>query len=266
MKLPLWFRSLLSGLFHSKHIDAEMDEEMRLHIQNRADDLERSGLSREEAERRARIEFGGVERFKEEVRETAWVTHLDSLFRDFRYALRSLRKDRRFVGVAVFALALGIGASTVVFSVFYNLLFNAFAAKDAGRLVVPVVQDVATPDYTGPLYVHWADLKYLREYNQVFDDVVGFYGGNALVQDGARTFQLNNSCVTADAFEFYGVAAALGRTIVPEDGKPGAAPVFVMSFRTWKGEFGEDAGIVGRSFVIDGEPRTLVGVMPERFH
>src|SRR5580658_6012876 len=103
MKLPLWFRSLLSGLFHSKHIDAEMDEEMRLHIQNRADDLERSGLSRGEAERRARIEFGGVERFKEEVRETRWETRLENLFRDFRYAVRSLARDWKFVGTAVFA-------------------------------------------------------------------------------------------------------------------------------------------------------------------
>src|SRR5580692_13027881 len=132
MKFLTSLRSLCSALLPSKHIDAEMDEEMRLHIQNRADDLERSGLSRGEAERRARIEFGGMERFKEEVRETRWVIHWDSLFRDFRYAFRSLRKDRRFVGTAVFAMALGIAAATVAFSAFYNLLFNAFAARDAG--------------------------------------------------------------------------------------------------------------------------------------
>ena len=144
MKLLASLRALCSSRFRNKQIDAEMDEEMRLHIQNRADDLERSGLSRGEAERRARIEFGAVERFKEEVRETKWETHVENLFRDFRYAVRSLRKDHRFVVTAVFALALGIGASTVVFSVFYNLLFNAFAAKDAGRMVVPVVQDAAT--------------------------------------------------------------------------------------------------------------------------
>jgi len=266
MKFLASLRALCSSYFRSKQMDAEMDEEMRLHIQNRADDLERSSLSREEAERRARIEFGGVERFKEEVRETKWETHVENLFRDFRYAVRSLRKDHRFVVTAVFALALGIGASTVVFSVFYNLLFNAFAAKDAGRMVVPVVQDAATPDDTGSLYVHWADLKYLREHNQVFEDVVGYYGATSLVQYGARTFQLNNGRVTANAFDSYGVPAATGRTIVSEDGKPGAPPVFVMSHRTWKSEFAEDAGIMGKSFVIDGEPRTLVGVMPERFH
>jgi hypothetical protein len=151
MKFLVSLRALCFSRLRSRHMDTEMDEEMRLHILNRADDLERSGLSRGEAERRARIEFGGVERFKEEVRETRWETHVEDLFRDFRYAMRSLRKDRRFAFVAVFALALGIGASTVVFSVFYNLLFNAFAAKDAGRMVVPVVQDAATPDETGSM-------------------------------------------------------------------------------------------------------------------
>ncbi len=169
MKLLRWLRSLLPGFFHGSNIDAEMDEEMRLHIQNRADDLERSGISRGEAERRARIEFGGVERFKEEVRETKWETHLESLFRDFRYAFRSLRKDRRFVVEAVFALALGIGASTVVFSVFYNLLFNAFAAKDAGRLVVPIMRMRRGRGRPPNSWVHWEDVNYLREHNHAFE-------------------------------------------------------------------------------------------------
>jgi putative ABC transport system permease protein len=265
MKFLASLRSLCSSLFHRKHIDSEMDEEMRLHIQNRADDLERSGFSRVDAERRARIEFGGVERFKEEVRETRWETHLDSLFRDFRYALRSLRKDRRFVGVAVFALALGIGASTVVFSVFYNLLFNAFAAKDAGRLVVPVIEDSETSGEAYSLWTSWADLKYLRERNHVFEDVIGFRTVRSIVQDGARMFQFDGAWVTADAFEFYGVPAFLGRGIVSEDGEAGAPKVFVLSYGTWKAEFGADPSIVGKSFVVNGEPRTLVGVMPQKF-
>jgi putative ABC transport system permease protein len=192
--------------------------------------------------------------------------YLDASVRDFRYAIRSLRKDLRFALVAVFALALGIGASTVVFSVFYNLVFNAFAAKDSGRLVVPVVQDAEHPDETSKLWIRWADLKYLREHNQLFEGVIGFRrGGRSLVEEGPRTSQLSNGEVTADAFEFYGVGALLGRGIVSEDGKAGAAPIFVMSYQTWKSEFGADRGILGKSFAIDGETRTLVGVMPERF-
>jgi putative ABC transport system permease protein len=190
---------------------------------------------------------------------------MENVFRDFRYAVRSLRKDKRFAFVAVFALALGIGASTVVFSVFYNLLFNAFAAKDAGRLVVPVVRDGQEPDVTWGMYLNWPDFEYLRGNNQVFEDLVGSYGGISIVKDGQRALQLENARVTANAFEFYGVAPLIGRGIVSSDGEPGAAPVFVMSYRIWQGEFGGDAGILGKSFVVDDQPRTLVGVMPKRF-
>ena len=198
-----------------------------------------------------------------------WLFFLDNLKRDFLYAIRSLRKDRRLVGTAVCALALGIGASTVVFSVFYNLLFSAFAAKDAERLVVPVVQDLQNPGYAGydhQLWISWADLQYLREHNQLFENLVGSHSGIAAVQYGARMHQLENGHVSPDAFDFYGVAPVLGRGIAAEDGKPGATPVFVMSYRTWKGEFGGETGIIGKSFAIQDEPTTLIGVMPERFH
>jgi predicted permease len=194
---------------------------------------------------------------------------LDNLSRDFLYAIRSLRKDWRLVGTAVFALALGIGASTVVFSVFYNLLFNAVAAKDAARLVVPIVADLQKPSYAGydsQLWIKWADLEYLREHKQLFENFVGSHSGIAAVQYGARMYQMENGHVSPDAFDFYGVAPLRGRGIVAEDGKPGAPRVFVMSYRTWKGEFGGETGTIGKSFVIEGQPATLIGVMPERFH
>jgi putative ABC transport system permease protein len=266
MKFLSSVRSHLSKLLRSRHVDAEMEEEMRLHIQNRVDDLERSGIPRAEAERRARIEFGGVERFKEEVRETRWGNHVENLFRDFRFAVRGLWKDKRFAFVAVFALALGIGASTVVFSVFYNLMFDAFAARDAGRLVVPVVEDAERPGEERGLAVPFADLDVIGGQNRVFENIVGYKAVDmALAKDGAATYQFFDTRVTADAFEFYGVPALLGRGIVPDDGKPGAPPVFVMSYGTWKGTFHEDPNVLGKILTIDGEPRVLVGVMPERF-
>jgi putative ABC transport system permease protein len=269
MKFLASLRVLCSALFHSKHIDAEMDEEMRLHIQNRADDLERSGLSRVKSEKRARIEFGGVERFKEEVRETAWVAHVDSLFRDFQYAIRSLRKDRRFVGTAVFALALGIGAATVAFSAFYNLLFNAFAAKDAARLVVLSVQNAESlglPELNlQPLGGSLSDLDAIRNQNHVFEEVIGYGRSISLLSDAHDNHQVYMARVSGDAFDFYGVAPLLGRGILTDDTKPAAPPIFVMSYRTWRGEFRGDPNILGKSYLIDGKPRTLVGIMPPRF-
>jgi putative ABC transport system permease protein len=194
---------------------------------------------------------------------------MDGLVRDFRYAVRSLRRDRRFVGTAVFALALGIGAATVAFSAFYNLLFNAFAAKDAGRLVVLSVQNADAgghSEFLEPLEGSLSDLDAIRSQTNVFEDVAGFARGIELLNDGKDNHQVYVAHVTGNAFEFYGVEALLGRGIIAEDAKPGAPPVFVMSYRTWLAEFGGDPSLIGKSFLLNGEQRTMVGIMPQRFH
>jgi putative ABC transport system permease protein len=249
----------LRRLFQKSRADKELDRELQFHLAQRIADHVAAGIGPEEGRRRANLEFGGIERLKEEVRETRWETHLDNLFRDFRYALRNARKDRQFTLVAVFALALGIGASTVVFSVSYNLLFNAFAAKDASRLVVPVMQDGSRA------YSKLSAVSSIRDQNQTFENVIGYTNGFALVRDGLQTYQLYTSSVTADAFEFYGVPPLLGRTILPEDGVPGASPVFVLGYKTWKGVFNANPKVLGKHYTVNGESRTLVGVMPQRF-
>src|SRR5258708_28313537 len=133
-----WLRRLLQ----KSRAEKELDRELRFHIERQIAAYIAAGIAPEEARRRARLEFGGLERVKEEVRDTRWETHLDNLFRDFRYALRSLRKDRRFTFIAIFALALGIGATTVMFSVVYNLLFDPFPYKGADRLMVVNIHDL----------------------------------------------------------------------------------------------------------------------------
>jgi putative ABC transport system permease protein len=194
---------------------------------------------------------------------------LDNLRRDFLYAIRGLRKDRRFVGTAVFALALGIGAATVAFSAFYNLLFNAFEAKDAGRLVVLSGQSAEAGGHPEmdlwPLAGSLSDLDAIREQNQVFEEVIGFHRGIALLNDGRDNHQVYFAKVTGNAFDFYGVPPLLGRGIILEDAKPGAPPIFVMSYRAWLAEFSGDVNLIGKSFLLDGEQRTLVGIMPRRF-
>ncbi|MGA2098290.1 MAG: ABC transporter permease, partial [Candidatus Acidiferrum sp.] len=262
-----WIRRL----FQKSRAETELDQELLDHLDRQIAGYVAAGLSPEEARRRAKLEFGGLERVKEEVRDAHWETHLDNLVRDFRYAIRNLRKDRRFTFVAIFALALGIGASTVVFSIFYNLFFNEFSARDASRLVVPVIQNIAATGQTDTsmesLTLHLADLDVIREQNQVFENMAGYItaGGIVLANDGSQMYQFYDARVTSDAFDFYGVPPLLGRGLVPEDGKSGAPPVFVMSYQTWKRVFHEDAKILGKTLTVDGEPRTVVGVMPARF-
>ncbi len=185
---------------------------------------------------------------------------LTGLWQDLRFGLRSLVKDRRFTLLAVLALALGIGSTTIVFSVFYNLLFNSIAAKDASRLAVPMGKG------SEPLRCTLPDIDAIREQNQVFEDVVGYGRGIVIVSDGNETYQLYESRVTANAFDFYGVPPYLGRGITARDGVPGTPLVFVIGYETWKSDFNADPRIVGKAFMVSGEPRTLIGVMPPRFH
>jgi putative ABC transport system permease protein len=191
---------------------------------------------------------------------------MDILLQDFRYGLRMMAKAPGFTAVAVLTLALGIGASTVGFSVFYNLLFNAFAATNANRLAVPVVLNAESPGVREPLTCSLSDLDLIRQQNHVFENIVGSSGSIVLLEDGLKTYQFNDSRVISDAFEFYGVPALLGRGIEPQDGKAAAPPIFVMSYKTWKDDFNGDLNVLGKSYVVDGEPRSLVGVMPPRFH
>ncbi len=134
MKFLAYFRSLAAKVLHRSQIEADVEEELRSHIQHRADDLERSGLTRAQAERRARIEFGGQERFKEEVREEFGAHFMEILIQDVRYSLRVLRKSPGFTAVAVFTLALAIGANAVVFGVLNGLILRPLNVRQAESL------------------------------------------------------------------------------------------------------------------------------------
>jgi len=193
---------------------------------------------------------------------------LDNLVRDFLYAIRSTRKDWKFAFVAVFTLALGIGASTVMFSVVYNVLFDAFPYKDSGKSVVFELRNLANAGgWKGRNGFGPEEFRAFREGNHVFEDIIGTENERVFYDDGKETRQLERGAsVTTNTFEYLGVPAVLGRVITLEDGKPGAPPVFVMHYRLWQTEFSGDPAILGRTFMLNEKARTLVGIMPPRFN
>ena len=258
----------LRRLFHKARAESELDKELQFHLDRQIASYVAGGLSREEASRRARLGFGGIERVKEEVRDTAWETHLEILFRDFRYAFRNLRKDRRFSFIAILALALGIGASTVVFSVVASVFFHALPYKDFQRSIVLQMNNLAgTGGWKARQYFSLEEVRAFREQNHVFEDLIAHGGMRPTYDDGKsiRFFSFG-AVITPNAFDYLGIPSLLGRTISEEDGRPGAPPVFVMNYRLWQREFGGDPKILGTSFVLNGKPTTLVGIMPLQFN
>ena len=188
---------------------------------------------------------------------------------DIRFALRSLRKDLRVALAALLALALGIGSSTIIFSVFYSLLLDPFPYKHSDRLVTFSIRNTTSNGSSvGRRFYSVPEFLAFREQNRTFEDMVGYsFSRNVLYNDGSGTHSWPGmSAVTTNTFDFLGVAPFLGRSIVSEDGKPDSPPVFVMNYKLWRTEFNSDRTILGKTFVLNGVPRTLVGVMPARFN
>ncbi len=194
---------------------------------------------------------------------------LESIVRDGRLAIRSLRRDCRSSLLAIAALALGIGATTVIFSLFYGVLLNPFPYKDSDRLVTFAIENLTNHGgSTGRSWLSWQEFVSFQEQNHIFEDLVAYHGGRVRMslRDGNGPGLYPAAQVSASTFDFYGVPPLLGRALSSQDGKPDAPPVFVMNFRMWETEFGGDPGVLGKTFVLDGRPRALVGIMPRAFN
>jgi putative ABC transport system permease protein len=195
-------------------------------------------------------------------------SHLDCLARDLRYALRDLRKNHRFSLIAILALTLGIGASTIMFSVIYSVFVDALPYKNFNRLVVFKMQNLANVGgWKGRDFFLPDEIRTFCEQNHVFEETIIYNGIRLQYDDGKATrYWPFGELVTSNTFDFLGVAPLLGRTILPEDGRPGAPPVFVMNYRFWQSEFAGDPKILNTTFILNGTPTTLVGIMPRRFN
>jgi putative ABC transport system permease protein len=260
--------SWVRRVFHRSRNEGELDKELRFHVEQQIADNIAAGLDAGEARRRAQQEFGGIERVKEEVRDTRWETHAENLVRDFRYGLRNLRKDRGYSLIAILALGLGIGASTIVFSVVYNVFLHALPYKNYNSSVV------VSMDKPGSIgrertrqYFYPEEVRAFREKNHVFEEMITYGRMRPTFNDGKSVhFFPFGAMVSTNTFEYLGVAPLLGRTFTLEDGNPGAPAVFVMNFRFWQREFEGDPNILGTTFVLNGQPTTLVGIMPRQFN
>ena len=257
----------LRRLFRKRLTEKRLDAELRFHLEQRIRDFVASGMSQDEARRRANLAFGGLEQVKQDCRDARMENHFEDFLRDLQYAFRSLAKDRRSALIAVFALALGIGATTVMFSVLYNVVFDPFPYRDFQHSVIFEMWDLTgAQEQEARFHYSIPEFLAIREQNRVFEDMIGNYTLDVLYTDGKGTRRFRGGYVTANGFDFLGVSPFLGRAFSPGDVEPGAPLVFMMNYRLWQTEFSSDAKILGTTFFLNGKPRTLVGIMPQRFN
>ena len=261
MSLLAYFRSFFGRFFRRSHIENELEEELCSHIQHRADDLERSGLDRSEAERRARIEFGGHQRFKEECREALGGSFIDNLIRDLRFSLRTLGKSPVFFAVAVATLTLGIGATVAAFSVVNAILLRPFGFSEPQRLLWVYSQRPDNPrtNFSLPEYCDY------RDQNTSFEGLAGIASFNTNLFDSGESERVQGVRISANVFGILGLRPFLGRTLVAADDRNGAPAVAMISYGLWSRRYAKNLDVIGRSVNLNGEPRQIVGVLPRSF-
>jgi putative ABC transport system permease protein len=262
MELLSFIRTLLDYVFRRSRIEREMDDEFRSHVKLRAAELERQGLSRTDAGRRARIEFGGYQKYKDECREALGTRLLQELFQDVRYGLRQLRRNPGFAIVAVLTLALGIGANTAIFTVVNAVLLKPLAYPHADRIVK--FQMTWPRGSFGLLAI--PEFHILQRQTGVFQNVAAYdFLSPGFNLTGDHPEQLQGIHVTEGFFRLFGAPVILGRTFTPQEDSPHCGKVVLISYGLWQSRFGGDPTVIGRSLSLSDETYTIIGVIGKNF-
>ena len=263
MKMLAYLRSLGARFLHRTRTEHDLEDELRGHIQHRADALEHSGLTRNEAERAARLEFGSPERFKEECRDAIAGNFIDVLFQDVRFSFRILRKTPGFTAIVVSTMALGIGATTAIFSVVDATLLHPLPYPHSEQLVriMDDLPGVGAHD-VGMSEPEWQDLQH----SGIFENVSPTWYDDNNLTGSAEPARVSLLIEAPNYFSLLSVNAAIGRTFPAADHSPGFIGEVVISDGLWKRTFGSDPAILGKEIRMDTDLYRIVGVMPPNFH
>jgi len=261
-----WVRIVLSrcgALLQRRKLDADLDEELRAHIDLAVEENVKRGMNAQDARRVALREFGGMTQMKEAYRVQRGLPRLEEAVRAVRYAIRQLRKSPGFAMTAILTLALGIGAATSVFSVVNAVLLKPLAFRDPDKLVVmrEVVGEHGNDRSADPVsYRHYARLRH--DSNTLEDAAIFMQRGLSVSETGDHPAIVGSVVASPNLLRVLGVQPMLGRDLVDSDGAKGAPTVAVLSYEGWQSFFGGDPKVVGKTMRIGGDPTTVVGVLP----
>ncbi len=264
-----WFRQLfgrLRAFLRPRSFDRDFDEELEIHLAMLAADHQRRGMPPEQALRAARLELGGVTQLREAHRDARGMPWLSGLAQDLQYALRTLRKTPSFTLTALATLAIGIGATTAIFSIVDTVLLKPLPIADADRVVLltTLIQDESGSNANHP-GTSQAKFRHWRAQSAFLDCVSVFSAGsepmNFTGSDVAE--QWNALMLSSEAFRCLGIRILRGRSFTAEEDLPGGPPALVISERLWSGRFASDPAILGKTVAPNGAPRTVVGIAAE---
>jgi predicted permease len=252
----------LRALFRRKSMEADLDEELRAHLEHEVEKYVQSGLTRAEATRRARLKLGGLDQVKEACRDARGISLVDTLLQDVRYGLRVLRKNPGFTAVAVITLALGIGANTAMFSVVNGVLLRPLPYPEPERIMqLSLVSRGQSEgmDFSARQFDFWSS------HSEPFQCLTAMTDVGFNLVGGSRPERVRALRVSTGYFQVFGVQPALGREFSADEDRPGGANVAILSHGLWVRDFASDPNVLGRTVVLDSASFTIVGVMPSSF-
>jgi len=238
--------------------EAQLDAELRDHVERQVADYVQAGMSEPDARRRIRLESGGLDQVKDQCRDVRATRLIEELARDVRYACRVLRKSPGFTFAAIVSLALGIGANTAIFTLIDATMLKSLPVREPERLIELLTDRGGGRPFNAFSY---PALEQFRDHATTLDGVIASHSWRLFVAvDNAAPELGAGQYVTGNFFPVLGVAAHVGRTVLPSDDRPGAEPVAVLSHAYWVRRFGADPLVAGRRMTLDGLVFTIVGV------
>jgi putative ABC transport system permease protein len=259
-------RSLFRTIRRRSAFEDAMDDEMRFHLEARTADLVRRGLSPADAVRRARLEFGSIEKQKDLARAGVGLRIVDDIAGDVRYALRTFAHNKSFTGAALVTLALGIGANAAIFSLIEALMLRSLPVPRVHELQQLKLASPGGSPGSASATVSYPLIRALDARGEIFSAVGGFSDtGSFTTTLGGSFFRVPGSYVTGGFYDALGLQPAMGRLLGRADDTRGAPVVVVISYRYWERQFARDPAIVGRTISLNGIPAEIVGVSPSGF-
>jgi putative ABC transport system permease protein len=256
-----WFVRL-GGIVSKQPRERELNEELESHLHMHIEDNLRAGMSHDEARRQALLKLGGLEQAKESYCDRRSLPMIETLIQDIRYGLRQLRRNPSFTAVAVLTLALGIGANTAIFSAVNALLLNPYPFPEPDRILWADARHVSGKN-SGAGYRDFLDW---REQNDVFEEMAIVPGLGAFTLTGhGEPQRIFGGGATYGFLRVLGVQPVIGRFFSVEEDKPSGARVAVLTYAAWQQRFRGRSDILGQTMTLDGEPYTIIGVMPSGF-